>query len=233
MKKIPDEPNKVRHMCMSQPQQAELRTDSLREKLSVVIGNLPSSGVTLAEIRDLVGQDGLLLLTAFLTIVFMVPVSIPGVSTVFGAAILLIGISRLLGRNLWLPERIAHRVLPAEKLRTGLNKGGIWLHRLERVSRPHRLNWLASTGLMDTLNNCALITGSVLLMAPFGLIPFSNTLPALALLFLAIGLLQRDGLCVLFGHLANIATMIYFIVLMVGGGAAIREVLRHVVGKAS
>jgi hypothetical protein len=86
---------------------------------------------------------------------------------------------------------------------------------------------------MDTLNNCALITGSVLLMAPFGLIPFSNTLPALALLFLAIGLLQRDGLCVLFGHLANIATMIYFIVLMVGGGAAIREVLRHVVGKAS
>jgi hypothetical protein len=69
-------------------------------------------------------------------------------------------------------------------------------------------------------------------MAPFGLIPFSNTLPALALLFLAIGLLQRDGLCILFGHLANLATIIYFIVLLVGGSVAIHEALRQVVGKA-
>jgi hypothetical protein len=232
MKGIPEEPNKVRHTCRSQPQQAELRTDCLGDKIRVVIGNLPSSGVTLAEIRDLVGQDGLLVLTAILTLVFMVPVSIPGVSTVFGVAILLIGISRLLGRNLWLPKRIAQRVLPADSLRTGLNQGSIWLHRLERVSRPHRLKWLASTGLMDTLNNCALILGAVLLMAPFGLIPFSNTLPALALLFLAIGLLQRDGLCILFGHLANLATIIYFIVLLVGGSVAIHEALRQVVGKA-
>ncbi len=233
MKRIPDEPTEGCHMYPSHPQQSELRTDSLVDKLSAVTGNLPPDGVTLAEIRDLVGQDGLLLLTAFLTIVFMVPVSIPGVSTVFGAAILLIGISRLLGRNLWLPERIAHRVLPAEKLRAGLNQGSKWLHRLERVSRPHRLSWFVSNGVMDTVSSCALITGAVLLMAPFGLIPFSNTLPALALLFLAIGLLQRDGLCILFGHVANLATIIYFIVLMLGGGAAIREVLRHVVGKAS
>jgi len=232
MKRIPDEPSKVSRMCLSQLQQVELRKDSLGGKLRVVIGNLPSSGVTLAELRDLVGQDCLLLLTAFLTIVFMVPVSIPGVSTVFGAAILLIGISRLLGRNLWLPKGIAHRVLPADKLRMRLNQGSIWLHRLERLSRPNRLNWLASTGLADTLNNGALIMGAVLLMAPFGLIPFSNTLPALALLFLAIGLLQRDGLCLLFGHFANLATIIYFIVLMIGGSAAIRELLRYVTDKA-
>jgi hypothetical protein len=230
MKGVPEKATKVCHTCLSQPQQAALRTDSLGEKLAVVIGNLPSSGVTLAEIRDLIGQDGLLLLTVFLTIVFMVPVSIPGVSTVFGFAILLIGISRLLGRNLWLPKRIAHRVLPADKLRTALNQGSIWLHRLERVSRPHRLRWLASTGLMDTLNNSALITAAVLLMAPFGLIPFSNTLPALALLFFAIGLLQRDGLCILFGHLANLGTIVYFIVLVVGGSAAIRELFAYIAG---
>ena len=47
----------------------------------------------------------------------------------------------------------------------------------------------------------------------------SNTLPALALLFLAIGLLQHDGLCILFGHLANLCAFIYFIVIMVGGKA--------------
>jgi hypothetical protein len=217
----------------SQLQQADLRKDSLEEKLRVLIDSMPLSGVTLAEIRDLIGQGGLLILTAFLAVTFMFPVSIPGVSTVFGAAILLIGICRLLGRNLWLPERIAQRMLSADKLRTKLNLGIIWLHRLERVSRPHRLNCLASTVLMDILNNCAMITGAVLLMAPFGLIPFTNTLPALALLFLAIGILQQDGLYILFGHLANLATIVYFILLIVGGSAVIREVLLYIVGKVS
>ena len=193
MKRMTDDPSATQHISLSQSQQAELRTDSLGEKLNVMISNLPTNGVSLAEIRDIVGQDGLLLLIAFLAIVFMVPVSIPGVSTVFGASILMIGTSRLLGCNLWLPKCIAHRVLPAEKLRTGLSQSSLWLHRLERLSRPHRLNWLTSNWLAEILNNCALITASALLMAPFGLIPFSNTLPALALLFLAIGLLQHDG----------------------------------------
>jgi hypothetical protein len=212
---------------MNQSQQAELGTSSIGEKLEVIIANLPPSGVTLAEIRDLIGHEGLLLLTAFLTIVFMVPVSIPGVSTVFGGAILLIGISRLRNRNLWLPKRIAQRMLPADRLRAALNQGSKWLHRLERISRPHRLSWLLSTRLMRAVNNCALIAGAVLLMAPFGLIPFSNTLPALALLFLAIGLLQRDGLCVLYGHLVNLASVIYFAVLLLGGSAAFIEVFQH------
>lgn len=221
----------VHHIDLSQTELSELRMDSLGEKLKILISNLPPDGVSLTEIRDLIGQDGLLLLTIFLTLVFMVPVSIPGVSTVFGMAILLVGISRLLSRNLWMPKSIGHRVLPSDKLRGALNQGGKWLVRLERVSRPHRMNWLVSSGLMDVVNNSALITGAVLLMAPFGLIPFSNTLPALALLFLAIGLLQRDGLCILLGHLANLATIIYFSVLILGGSIAASEVFRHVVGR--
>ncbi len=203
---------------------------SFGEKLSVMIGRLPADRVTLAEIRDLVGQDGLLLLTAFLTLVFMVPVSIPGVSTVFGGAILLIGVSRLFGRNLWLPAFISRRVLPADRVRQALSKGGKWLHRLERVSRPHRLGWVAAAGVMDVFSNSALVLGAVLLMAPFGLIPFSNTLPALALLFLSIGLLQRDGLFILLGHVANLATILYFAVLLLGGGVAFKELWQRVAG---
>jgi hypothetical protein len=65
-------------------------------------------------------------------------------------------------------------------------------------------------------------------MAPFGLIPFSNTLPALALLLLAIGFLQRDGVCILLGHLVNVATIIYFGFLIAGGSVLIHEMLRYV-----
>lgn len=205
-------------------------TASLGQKLKGFIENLPPNQVTLMQIRDLIGQEGLLILTAFLTLVFMVPVSIPGVSTVFGFAILLIGISRLLGRNLWLPQRIASKVLPSEGIRSALIKGSKWLDRLDRISRPHRMKWLVDTWSMTTVNNGALILGAVLLMAPFGFVPFSNTLPGLALLFLAIGLLQRDGLCILLGHLLNLFTMIYFAVLILGGGVAIKEIFQRLFG---
>jgi hypothetical protein len=65
---------------------------------------------------------------------------------------------------------------------------------------------------------------------PFGLIPFSNTFPAVAILFLAIGLLQRDGVCILLGHISNIVTIIYFGVLIGGGGLAVRELVNRFVG---
>lgn len=220
------------HIHLSQEQEAELRIDAPGEKLALIIKNLPPDSLTLAELRDLVGHEGLLLLTALLTLVFMIPVSIPGVSTVFGAAILLIGVCRLLGRTLWLPKRIRERRFPSDKIRNGLGSGLSWFQRLERISRPHRWKWLTSGFTMNLINNSALILGAILLMMPFGLVPFSNTLPALALLLLAIGLLQRDGVCILLGHLTNIATIVYFAILIVGGGATLHEVWRRLVGHA-
>lgn len=231
-KKVQGEASEGEHRLVSQSHQADLQTASLGAKLNVMVDNLPSGVVSVAALRDLAGLGGLLVLAAFLTVVFLVPVSIPGISTVFGGAILLIGISQLLRRNLWLPKPIAERELPADALRATLQQGAKWLRALERVSRPHRLKWLVSGRVAHTVNYCALIAGAALLMAPFGLIPFSNTLPALALLFLSIGLLQSDGLCVLYGHLLNLATVAYFAILLLGGSVAVREAFRHLVSGA-
>ena len=76
-------------------------------------------------------------------------------------------------------------------------------------------------GTVRFVNDCALILGAALLMAPFGFIPFSNTFPAIALLFLAIGSLQRDGLFILIGHVSNLVTIAYFALLIGGGGYAL------------
>lgn len=203
---------------------------SLTAKMRATIDNLPPGGVTLLEIRDLIGREGMMLLTAFLTIIFLVPVSIPGVSTVFGGGILLLSIARMFRRPVWLPHKIGKRTVSTEKLRSGMERGLKWFQRLERVSRPHRMPWLMRGRFVGAINNLALILGAVLLMAPFGLIPFSNTLPAVALLFLAIGILQRDGVCILLGHLSNIATIIYFAVLIGGGAVAIREAWQRIAG---
>lgn len=198
--------------------------EPVSQRLRSLVRSLPPTGITLSELIHRVGSDGLLILTALLTLVFLIPVSIPGVSTVFGGAILLIGMSRLFQRELWIPAKMKHKIIGTKKLRPLLRKALPWLQKIERVSRPNRIEWLVADGHVERMNNVSLILGAMLLMMPFGLIPFSNTFPAVALLFLAIGLLQRDGVCVLLGYISNVATIVYFGVLIAGGGLAAREV---------
>ncbi|MEW6373807.1 MAG: exopolysaccharide biosynthesis protein [Pseudomonadota bacterium] len=204
--------------------------EPISQRLRSLVRSLPPTGITLSELIHRVGNDGLLILAALLTLVFLIPISIPGVSTVFGAAILLIGISRLLRRELWIPSRLKHKIIGTKKLRPVLRKALPLLHKLERVSRPNRIAWLVAGGPVERLNDAALILGAMLLMMPFGLIPFSNTFPAVALLFLAIGLLQRDGVCVLLGYISNVLTIAYFGALIGGGGLAAREVFGRLSG---
>lgn len=191
---------------------------SLRASLEAAVAELPSPSVRLDVLLERLGGHGMLMLTIPLTVVFLIPVSIPGVSTVFGAVILLIGIARLARRPLWLPAALQRRELPSDRLRPALQRGLGWLARIEKISRPERWQPLLAGGAVRVVNDLAFILGAVLLMAPFGFIPFSNTLPGIALLLFAVGLIQRDGVAIALGHLANLATIIYFGFLIGGGG---------------
>lgn len=209
-------------------QGAPARDQSLREQIAQVIESLPEDHLSLGKLLEMLGEEGLLLLAILLTLVFLIPVSIPGVSTVFGAAILLIGISRLSGRPLWIPARLREKPLPVDKLRPALRSGMNWMQRMQRISRPHRLPMFVDGKFMGVINNLAFILAAILLMAPFGFVPFSNTLPAVALLLYSVGFIQRDGGAVLLGHLANIATIVYFTVLIAGGGMALQQLFQKI-----
>lgn len=203
---------------------------ALSDQLESLIEDLPEDRFSIKDLIERCGQEGLLLLSALLTLVFLIPVSIPGVSTVFGAVILLVGINRLRKGPLWLPARVKKKTVTVEKLRPALERGLKWVRRLEKVSRSRRVPALADSRFAGIINNLAFIIAALLLMAPFGFIPFSNTLPGLALLFYAIGLLQRDGIAILLGHLANFATFVYFGILIGSSGFALKELIERISG---
>ena len=46
------------------------------------------------------------------------------------------------------------------------------------------------------------------------------------MIFFALGMMERDGGSVIFGHIANIATIIYFGFLIAGGGWSIGEFIK-------
>ena len=186
--------------------------ESLYQALTRAIDSIEGSTITLRKLLALVGEHGLLFLCALLTIPFLIPVSIPGVSTVFGAAIILISIGITTNRMPWLPDRIMDKEMDAVKLSGILRRGAEVVARVETYIRP-RAQAITGSGFASRINGLALIFAGVLLMAPLGLVPFSNTLPAFAILLLAVGMSQRDGLVVLAGYAMIVATLIYFGVL--------------------
>ena len=183
--------------------------ESLHGALTRAVDRIEGETITLRQLLELVGEHGLLFLCALLTIPFLIPVSIPGVSTVFGAAIILIAIGITMNRLPWLPSAIMDRELDAARLTGILRRGIAIVARIEAYIRP-RMEGLTEGAVMGRVNGLALIFGGVLLMAPLGLIPFSNTLPAFGILLLAVGMSQRDGLVVLAGYGMLVATVIYF-----------------------
>lgn len=193
--------------------------DDSERKLSVTLlevsASLPEGSVSLRHLLESIGEQGMLLLCALLTLPFMIPVSIPGVSTVFGFAILSIGIGVTINRVPWLPGRILDRPLSTESLRQAFDKSMGIVRRVERLVRP-RWSWLTQSSAARFVHGLALILAALLLMLPFGLVPFSNTLPALAALLLALGLIERDGVFIAAGHLMNAATIVYFSTLVAG-----------------
>ena len=95
------------------------------------------------DLLELIGEQGMLLVCVFLTLPFLLPVSIPGVSTVFGLAIILIGVGVTLNRVPWLPRRILDRPLSTAPIKHAFDKADIQQPRstvtiMERGAGPAR-----------------------------------------------------------------------------------------------
>ena len=183
-------------------------SEKLSTTLEKLIGKLQGQTITLRELMEAIGEQGLLLICAIASLPFLIPVSIPGVSTVFGAAIILVSLAITLNRLPWLPAKILDRQMETAKLVPALQKVAI-VSKLDGFIRP-RIPALTTGIIANRINGLALMTAGVLLMMPLGFIPFSNTLPGVAILLFSAGMIQRDGVTVLGGYLFLGLTAIYF-----------------------
>lgn len=110
-----------------------------------------------------------------------------------------------------IPDLLARRELPAGLLRRFMLFAIPFVRKLERYFRP-RLTWLVS-GFGVGLAAIGLIVQGIGLALP---IPFGNAPFALGIVLIALGLLTRDGLGALAGHLVGIASMALFVTLGLG-----------------
>lgn len=185
-----------------------------------IIAQLDKETLTLRELLELIGEQGLLLFCILLTLPFLLPVSIPGVSTVSGIVIILIGIGVTFNRVPWLPHQLMNRTITREHLLPVLEHGAKVFDRLEHWVKPRFQNIIAGIAI-NRINGFLLTLGGIFLLFPLSFVPFSNTLPALVILCLSFGILQQDGYFIVAGYTCLCLTLVYFgvlaLLLIVGG----------------
>jgi hypothetical protein len=149
----------------------------LSEALAATARAVQGHVVTLRELLAYVGEQGLLVFSAILAMPFLIPVSLPFMSTALGLPMLLIGVAVILGRLPWLPDRLLNHALPSDTVQQVLGRAQRTAERFEHLVKP-RMPALTGSALVNSVHGVTLVVVVLLLMAPLPLVPFANTLPA-------------------------------------------------------
>ena len=149
----------------------------LSEELEDVLRLASGERIPVRALVEHLSGRGNALLAFFLVLPFLQPVPLPGVSTPFGIAVVLLGTAMALGKPLWLPRR--------------------WLDHELRSAHVVRI-----AGVVIAVSGAELA-----LPLP---IAFTNTLPALAIVATAIGLLEEDALLAVVGEALFLVSLAVF-----------------------
>ncbi len=177
------------------------------DKLSELRNDLPDETVTLKELIDTMSGEGVQVLIIILLAPFLIPASIPGSSTPFGILIILLELAFLSNKKLYLPDFIGKYELSKEsvlKLFEILEKA---LGYLEKISKPR--GKLSSKRFILQFNAVINIILAFFLFLPLP-IPFTDFIPAVSMLMLAVSTLEHDSYLMVLGYAATIFTILYF-----------------------
>ena len=196
---------------MSANQTARL-SDELEQWL-----NDEASEKTLGGLVDAFGEKSFAILFVLLLGVPALPVPTGGATHVFEVISVLVALQLIAGRRtVWLPKRWQGLKLGGERQQRFLNSLMRFIRRLERFSRP-RLAFVFHHRLSDAVFGLIVIGGSA---AAFVAPPFSglDTLPALGVVLVSLGVLLEDALIAAAGAILGIVGVALEVVL---GAAAV------------
>jgi hypothetical protein len=146
-----------------------------------------------------------------------VPTGIPWLSTVTGLPMLFLLAQHFVGRPVpSLPGFLGRRGLPRGRLHDFLGRVRRPVRYLESAIHPRLEGWVR--GLPRRLLQVAWALMALLLALP---IPFDNFLPAWAILFFCLALIEDDGVMALLGWLLTLFTVAWTVFLVVIGRAAV------------
>lgn len=195
-------------------------------RLSEIIRHLSllckRDNLTIGEFLHELNVYGHMLVCLIFSVPFLFPVPLPGLATVFGFLIILVSSQVLLGFEPWVPQSWRQQKISTGVLSKILEVLGWILQRTEKVIRP-RLKIFAKHPGFVRVNAAVICLVAVLLALPMP--PGFNAPPALAIVALAIGSLERDGAIVILGYVLSFLNMLLFGIFFVAGVEGMKRLI--------
>lgn len=182
------------------------RLSSQLEHLLKSDGQALSVGLLLER----VGDRGFGLLLLIFSLPSALPIPAPGYSIPFGILLWIIGVQMIAGKpRPVLPARAMRRTLSPE-MSARMLKSGVWFFRkVEWFVRP-RLQWAGQRGGRIFMGVLVLMMATLMLIP----IPFTNSMPALVIFLIAIGITEEDGLFAIAASIVGIIAAIFYGILV-------------------
>jgi len=184
--------------------------EPLSQKLAQILqAHDAPAGITLNQLMERTEGRGFYLVLILLSLPFIVPVSIPGVSTILGLSIALLTLRLALGKSARLPQFLGGRKLtPAfrDKILGGSVK---FLRFVEKGVKPRRTRWLAARWAINA-NALLMAFLGLLLALPFPPFPpLTNSLPCYSIILIAASTMEEDGVMIWAGYAVSLGTTLY------------------------
>ncbi len=175
----------------------------LSEAFRRYVQGVTTRDVTLAEVVMALGERSLLVGLIIFSLPNCIPAP-PAVGSIFALPVLIVAWQMLRGyEGLRLPQILARRRVAVKHLRWIAEKGLRPLRAVERRCRP-RVQVLVSARAERRLAAYILVLAAVVLFPG----PMTNFLPAIGIVIISVGLLERDGLVVVYGAVWGFVAMI-------------------------
>ena len=191
----------------------------LRETTSQVLHRLsigkPEDKVSFGQMLDALGERSFGLLLIVLALPNCIPFpGVPGVSFVTGMAILYVSIQLILAKDEpTLPDWVSRKSFTRGQLSRFIVKTNPLLRWLEKPVRPRLSVMVAGPG--ERIIGLIALIHAITLALP---IPMGNLPQGIALILLALALIELDGLMAIVGYLASIAAVAWLSAVVFGLG---------------
>ena len=176
------------------------------QDIKLLLERLATQPLTIADIIAETSERGFCLLIALLVLPFLFPVP-PGLTGPLGSGCLLLAMQMAMGRRSpWLPKKIARFQFPRWFVLRLLQNLKKVTRVLEKIARP-RLLKLAESPQIWRLNGSCIAWLTVLLILP---LPFTNPIPTVGILLLAVATLEADGLLMCISYVLTALITLFF-----------------------
>ncbi|MBA4807045.1 exopolysaccharide biosynthesis protein [Brevundimonas sp.] len=193
-------------------------------RFSDVIEDLGQSDDPKLKLEELVaafGERGFGAMILILSMLALLPWP-PGGKAVFAMPIILMSLELAFQRDsIWLPRWALRASISRPAYRSGVSRIMKTVRYVENLTRP-RLPLLTGE-VADTVTGLICVILALIMALP---IPFGDALPGIAMIFFALGMMQRDGIAILLGALATGGCALYLFLIW----HTVFEVTHHAAG---